>query len=135
MFTSSEQWVPKVHPTARELGPEDPMELVASAVQGDPAFMLQCLIQEFAWLGWEADQLLGLFHHPAYPVLNQLLDYFGVDAVRQRIQELVGQAGVIHFRESIDEESEPEADDAPVLLQVSTRKISQVHGHAPLGKD
>jgi hypothetical protein len=128
MNTTSERWLPKVHPASRELEAEDPMELMANPVQGDPDLMLQCLLQEYAWMGWDADQILALFHNPAYPVPQQLLELVGEAMVRQRVQEVVGQAGVVGFREFIDDEPEPDEEHEPVLIQLSTRKLAPVPG-------
>jgi hypothetical protein len=118
-----ECWVPKVHPLARAVEPEDPLEIVATPVQGDPDVMLQCLVQAFAWMGWDCEQLLELFHNPYYPVLNQLLAYYGEEAVRQRVQALVGRSGVFRVHEVIADEPEPAADDEPELLQLSVQKV------------
>jgi hypothetical protein len=123
MSSSSEQWVPKVHPTTRAVEPEDPLELVATPVQGDPEVMLQCLVQEFVWMGWDAEQLMELFHHPGYSVLNQLLAYYGEEAVRAQVQALVCQLGGFRVHEVIAEDPEPEEDE-PELIQLSTRRVA-----------
>lgn len=123
MLPSSEHWGPKVHPLTREVEAEDPMELMANPVQGDPEVMLQCIVEEFAWMGMEADELLGLFHSPMYPVLNQLLEHFGEETVRQRVQTLLGGAGVLfRVQETIADDPTPEDEDEPVLVQLSLRK-------------
>jgi hypothetical protein len=124
MSTSSERWVPKVHPLARAVAPEDPMELVATPVQGDPEVMLECLVQEFAWMGWGPDELLGLFHNPMYPVLNQLREHYGDEAVRQRVQALLGRSGVFRFQETIALDPEPADEDGPELIQLSLRRMT-----------
>jgi hypothetical protein len=123
-----ERRVPKVHPMTRAVEPEDPMEIVATPVQGDPDVMLQCLVQEFAWMGWDFEQLMELFHNPFYPVLNQLLAYYGEEAVRERVQALVGRSGVFRVHEVIEDEPEPAEDDEPELIQLSVQKIV---GNAP----
>lgn len=123
MLPSPEHWGPKVHPLTREVEAEDPMELMANPVHGDPEVMLQCIVEEFAWMGMEANELLGLFHSPMYPVLNQLLEHFGEEAVRQRVQTLLGGAGVLfRVQETIAADPLPEDEDEPVLVQLSLRK-------------
>ncbi len=122
MSPSPEQWVPKVHPITRALEQEDPMELMATPAQGDPEFMLQCIVEEFAWLGMGKDELLGLFHSPTYPVLNQLLAHFGAEAVRRRVEELLGRVGIFCVQESIAEGPEPDEEDGADLIQLSLRK-------------
>src|SRR5262249_53306034 len=128
-MTPDPQFVPKVHPVTREIEPEDPMELVATPVQGDPEVMLQCITEEFAWMGMGADELLGLFCSPAYPVLNQLLRHYGGDEVRRRVEALLARSGVFRVRETIVDDPEPE-DEGPELIQVSVRKP-----RSPDGKD
>jgi hypothetical protein len=118
----ADRFVPKVHPTTREVESDDPLELVAEPVPGDPDVMLECLVQEFAWLGWDVDPVLGLFHSPDYPVLNQLLDYFGEAEVRRRIGAILGGVGVFRVTETIDDEPDPEDDDGPELIQLTIRK-------------
>lgn len=117
--------VSKVHPLTRALEPEDPMELVATPVGGDPDVMFECIVQEFVWMGWDADQLFELFRSPNYPVLNQLLGLYGEDQVRERIRELLGRTGTLRFREVIDDEPDPDGDDEPELTQLSVRKLER----------
>lgn len=104
-----EQWVTKVHPLARDPEPEDPYELVAERVTGDPEVMLECLLQEFLWLGWNAEQLWPLFHDPAYPLLQELQRHFGAKELRRRMDRLTQQWGTLRFRESISD-PDPEPD-------------------------
>lgn len=99
-----DRMVPKVHPLTREIEQEDPMELIAMSVQGDPDVMLECMVQEFAGLGWNTEQLLMLFQSPDYPVLNQLLAALGESEVRRRVQIILGQVGIFQVTESIAEE-------------------------------
>lgn len=120
MSTSPDSWVPKVHPLTRAVETEDPMELVATPVHGDPAVMLDCIVQEFAWMGWDVGQLLGLFRSPDYPVLGQLLEYYGEDEVRRRIEGLLHGMGVFRVEETIAADP-PEETDEPELIQLTIR--------------
>jgi len=115
------RFVPKVHPTTRELEAEDPMELVANPAPGDPDLMLDCMIQEFAWQGYDAAELMRLFMNPEYPVLNQLLDCFGLDEVRRRVDEALGGFDAFSVHATIDETPDPdeEHDD---LVELTVRK-------------
>ena len=119
-----ENLVPKVHPLTRAAGQDDPMELVATPVAGDPDFMLQCIVEEFAWMGMGAEELLGLFRSPAYPVLNQLLRHYGAEAVRERVQALLGALGGVRCCEIINEEPDREEDEEPELIQLSVGRIT-----------
>lgn len=119
--------IPKVHPLTRAAEVDDPLELVATPVEGDPDFMLQCVVEEFAWMGMGTDELLGLFRSPAYPVLNQLLHHFGEDAIRERVQALLSLSGVPRFSAVVDDEPEPNEDHEPDLIQVSLGRITGDH--------
>jgi hypothetical protein len=97
------------------------MELVATPVPGgDPDLMLECVVQEFAWMGCDAAALMGLFRSPAYPVLNQLLAHYGEEEVRRRVERFLGRLGGLRFRETIAEDPEPEEDE-PELIQLNIR--------------
>jgi hypothetical protein len=122
MSTAPSDFVPKVHPATRPVESEDPMELVATPAPGDPGVMLECIVQEFAGMGWDAAQLLALFRSPAYPVLNQLLAYYGEEAVSAKVRELLGRWGVFRVRETIADDPEPDADDEPELIQLTVRQ-------------
>jgi hypothetical protein len=120
MSITSERFVPKVHPATRPVEPEDPMTLHAAEVEGDPELMLQCVVQEYAWMGWGADQILSLFRDPSYPVLHQLLSGYGEAGVRERIDELLGQMGVFRVQGLVHESPEPEESE-PELIQLGIR--------------
>src|SRR5262245_19243309 len=115
---TDERFVPKVHPAGRAVEADDPLELVATPVEGDPGLMLDCVVQEFAGMGWDAGQLLGLFRSPAYPILNQLLAYYGEAEVRRRVGALLGGPGAVPVRETVADDPEPDGDDGPELIQL-----------------
>jgi hypothetical protein len=108
MSAERETWVPKVHPLARDAEADDPWELTAQPVAGDPAEMMDAILQEFLWMGWGGDELFELFSNPGYPLLVQLREHFGDEAVRRRIDALIAQSGVLQFREML---VEPPADE------------------------
>lgn len=113
-----DRWVEKVHPLSRPADEEDPLELMAQPAIGDPDVMLECILQEFAWMGWSVEQLLSLFHHPGYPVLNQLREFYGDAEVRRRVEQLAAQWGQLRFRETI---VEPEEDVQVVQIALPTQ--------------
>jgi hypothetical protein len=120
-MTIDSQFVPKVHPLTRSAEPEDPLELVATPVEGDPDFMLQCFLEEFFWMGWDADGLLALFRDPGYPVLNELLAHFGEEEFRRRAEALTGGSGLPCIRATVVEDPTVDEDDVPELIQLSVR--------------
>ena len=48
----------KVHPATREVLPDDPMEMHGFEVPGDPNLMLRLLVEEYARMGWGAEEIL-----------------------------------------------------------------------------
>ena len=74
-------------------------------------------------MGWSADQILGLFRDPFYPVLHGLRQALGDDELRNRIATVVETFGVFRFRSTIDEcseDAETEAFDDLLLEQYGT---------------
>jgi hypothetical protein len=123
-MATDERMVPKVHPLTRSVEPEDPMELVATSVQGDSDFLLECLVQEYAWLGCGAEEIVALFHDPAYPALNALVGLYGEPGLRERVASLVRQTGVLHVSGRVIDEPDPDDDDRGDLIQLTVRKVS-----------
>ena len=125
MSVSAERFVAKVHPATRAVEPEDPMTLHAAEVEGDPELMLQCVVQEYAWMGWDAQQIHELFRDPSYPVLHQLWRTHGEAGIRERVDALLGQMGVFRVQEFVHESPEPEEAE-PELIQLGILE----HGRA-----
>lgn len=129
MNADTSKLVSKVHPLTREVAPEDPMELYVTRVAGDPEVMLRCVVQEYAWIGWGAEQILGLFHDPFYPALHHLLGLYGESELRDRVVRLLRQTGVFHCRASVREALEPDEgrignpsyESEPELIQLGIR--------------
>lgn len=114
-------WVPKVHPLARDAATEDPFELSGRDAAGDPQVMLECLLQEFLWMGCGADELWRLFDDPNYPLLTGLREHYGDATIKGRIDDLVARSGTPTFHVSVVEAAE-DADDleesTPMLVQI-----------------
>ena len=85
----------------------DPMELRGVACDGDLDSMIDCIIEEYARMGWAADRVLCLFESPLYPVLHRFLRARGVEAVHNKIEETTRRCGVFRFRTT---EAPPDAE-------------------------
>lgn len=127
MESSAERFVPKVHPASREVMPDDPMTLWATPVAGDPDLLIRAVVQEYAWMGWNAEQIAGLFRDPFYPMLHGLWRVFGEAGVRERIDAVVHRCGVFRFRSTVYEEP---GEAAPELVQIGLGRPRGVrHGN------
>lgn len=115
MSSSFERFAPKVHPATRPVEQDDPMALCATAIPGDPAIMLECLVMEYARLGWGSEQILALFRDPFYPTLYQLWRTWGEADVRTRLADVLQRTGVFRVREVLHDEPAP---PDPELVQL-----------------
>ena len=112
---------PKVHPATRGVEADDPMELAAQVVPGDPNVMLDCLIREFTWVGYGPDALVPMFRDPEYPVLNQLRSYFGDAEIARRVRDSLAGWESLRVTEEFDDAPEPGDEDDLVELTVRRR--------------
>jgi hypothetical protein len=110
MTSESSRFMPKVHPASRPVEAEDPFSLHANVLAGDPELMLQCVVEEYAWMGWSSEQILELFHNPFYPVLYELGRWFGKDELRRRLDGLMRPSGMFPFHVVMHEELGPEPE-------------------------
>lgn len=113
--------VPKVHPLTRETEADDPMEVVANPVPGDPDLMLEGIVEEYAHMGWDADQLMILFRSPYYPLLNEFLHSLGEEETRRRVESHLAVCGVFQVRETIVEDEDEADDEHDDLIQIGLR--------------
>ena len=93
----------------KELEFDDPMELQAVQLDGDPDFMIDCVTEEYARLGWSSQQILQLFQSPDYPFLHHMLQVQGADAVRNRIDQVIARCGVFRVR-TVEAAPDPELE-------------------------
>ena len=77
---------------------DDPMELRGVQCDGDPGYMIDCLVEEYARMGWPAEKTLQLFESPFYPVLHRMLAVSGKEAIRRRIERVTARCGVFRTR-------------------------------------
>jgi hypothetical protein len=117
MVPEAERFVPKVHPATRPVEPDDPLTLHATAVAGDPEVMLHCLAQEYAWMGWNAEDILRLFRDPFYPALHSLWCLYGEAGLRERLTAVLRQTGILRLDETLRDEPE-QAEEEPELIQL-----------------
>ena len=101
----------------KEAEVNDPMELVCETIPGDAgpgdaAFLARCVIEEFALIGYGAEDLFTLFRDPVYPMLNNILRKEGEAFVRNLIGQVLGEWGTLKVKtEIVHSECECEGDD------------------------
>ena len=96
----------------KELENDDPMELQAVQLDGDPGYMIDCIVEEYARMGWTAAEIFPLFQSPRYPVLYGLFRTLGAEAIRRRLDEVTTRCGVFRARTF-------EAPETPELVTIA----------------
>ncbi len=81
----------------KQLDPDDPMEIKADVIAGDERLMMECLIEEFAHLGWGAKKIARMFDEPFFLASHGLEKRFGRQAVLECIEHTLARCGVFHF--------------------------------------
>jgi len=104
------------HPRERPIEPEDPMQLTAEPVNGDPRAMLDGIIEEYVGLGWDADHIEKIFATPFFLATWGLSELFGRKQVRERIDAVLRRRGVMRFTTTIDPVADPDAASIPEHL-------------------
>lgn len=102
MQPTNEDFVPKVHPATRAAEPDDPLNLYAVEVPGDPELMLRLLVEEYARMGFGLDALLGLFRDPFYVAAHGLWLHYGEDELKRRLTAIVGRVGIFRTKTIIN---------------------------------
>ncbi len=71
----------------KPLEANDPWEIVAVPLpEGDPDYMVECLIEEYVLLGWNHSQLMSLFTRPFFSMTHQIYLEKGEAYVRSMIR-------------------------------------------------
>lgn len=112
----------KPHPRDRNVEPEDPMNLHAVELDGDPELMLRILIEEYARMGCDLASLVSLCRDPFYSGLHGLWLHFGEAEMRRRILAILSRCGVTRVRVV----HEQPADEQLVQLTLPTMNNGKV---------
>ena len=118
MESDAERFVPKVHPVSRAVLPDDPLDLNATLAPGDVDLMFRSVVQEYAWMGWGVEPILGLFRDPFYPALHGLWEALGEAETRARVEAVLARTGIIHFHATVHEVEPDEEDMVPDLVPI-----------------
>lgn len=81
------------HGRDKEFEPDDPLELVPVAVPGgDPGLMATCIVEEFARLGLDEEEIFRLFQQPIYQT-HAFYRERGEAWVRALIRKVLARSG------------------------------------------
>lgn len=82
-----------LHGRNKEPEPDDPVELVMTPVpDGDHELMAICLIEEFARMGMDEDEILALFSQPIYETHALYLER-GEARMRDLVRSVLARTG------------------------------------------
>lgn len=88
-------------PHGSEKKPErdDPYELVGNTVPGgDIRLMAECLVEEFALLGWEKGAIIQMFHNPFYQAAHLYYKAYGKSGVQNLVDQVLARCQVVRTR-------------------------------------
>jgi hypothetical protein len=115
--------VAKVHPATRGIEPDDPLNLHAVEVDGDPQVMLQMLVEEYARMGFGLEELMNLCRQPFYVGLHGLWLRYGEQELRRRLTAILSRCGVLRAKVR-------EAPPPGELLQIDASSSLERDHHA-----
>ena len=98
------------HPKDRPMEAEDPLQLNALELDGDPDVLLTCIVEEFARMGWDAEMILRNFSQPEFQGPYRLLKRLGPEGARERVEQILARCGVWRMREVQQPVEEPESE-------------------------
>ena len=104
MADDSPRAAAKVHPSSREILPDDPLAMHGVEVPGNPDLMLRLLVEEYARIGWGLESIMQLARDPNYRAFHGLWRRHGEGELRRRVAEVLSRCGVIRVK---TEEREP----------------------------
>jgi hypothetical protein len=105
---------PPVHPRDRVIEPEDPMMLEPVELDGDPEIMIDCLIEEFARMGWDAPTIVRMFDDPFYEGPYRARQRYNADAFETRVRRVLARCGTLRVR--LVENDQPEEKSACLTM-------------------
>ncbi len=105
-----------IAPESKSLSPDDPMEMKAAVIAGDERLMMECLIEEFAHLGWSGKKIARMFDEPFFLAAHRLEKRFGRQPVLACTEHTLARCGVFHFE--MKESSTPGRGSATEETQV-----------------
>ena len=71
------------------------MRLQPACAVGSPEVMLDCLIEEYAHMGWNRDSILQLFDDPFFQATHGLKALFADRTLEDRVDHVLARCGVI----------------------------------------
>jgi hypothetical protein len=86
------------HPRDRAILPDDPMMLEPVEIDGDPEIMIDCLIEEFARMGWDTDTIIRMFDDPFYEGPHRARQRYSDAAFRLRVRRVLARCGTLRVR-------------------------------------
>ncbi len=118
------------HPKDRPLEAGDPMQLTGVEIEGDPLVMLDCIVEEYAGMGWDQSMIIEAFSQPFYQGLYGLTRHFGAEAVQQRIGAILSRCGVMRVKTvELEAPEGPDFETVPITIQGRSLDSQGEHHH------
>jgi len=89
------------HPKDRPAEPADPFQMMAAGVEGDPLFMLECIVEEYSRMGMGEEDILRLFDDPEFLATHGLSKLFGAEETHERVRGVLARCGVLRVSATV----------------------------------
>ena len=110
------------HPRDRAMQADDPMMLEPVELDGDPEIMIDCLIEEFARMGWDMPTIVRMFDDPFYEGPHRARQLYRADAFEKRVRRVLARCGTMRVR--LVEIADDQPQEKPVTLTMRGRSIA-----------
>lgn len=91
------------HGSQKEPEPDDPCALVGTNVMGgNLRLMAECLVEEFANLGWPEKAIVQMFYNPFYQAAHLYFQQYGKQEVHSLVRDVLARCQIVMV--TIDEQ-------------------------------
>ena len=95
------------HSKDRPAEPEDPFQMFAGGVRGDPLLMFDCVVEEYSRMGMSADEIQALFEDAQFLATHGLRGLLGAEATSDRVRSVLSRCGILRVTTSVAPPSDP----------------------------
>jgi hypothetical protein len=111
------------HPRDRAIQADDPMMLEPVEIDGDPEIMIDCLIEEFARMGWDTPTIVRMFDDPFYEGPYRARQLYTAEAFAARVRRVLARCGTMRVR-LVECAHDQGPEEKPVVLTLRGRSIA-----------
>jgi len=82
---------------SKPIEPDYPMELNGTEIAGDVGLMIDCIVEEYANIGWGEAKIMQIFEKPFFQSTYNLARAMPPGKLRERVRNVLGRCGVVRI--------------------------------------